>query len=282
MQRIGVHTSIAGGIHKSLERAHELGCNTLQIFSHNPRGWAIRDIASDEIKTFKRLKKKYYISPVFIHTSYLINPASAKEELRKKSLEMILHELDMADRIDAKYVVLHPGSASGDDPDIARKRVIECLGRIGEKRKFKAGLLLENTSGMRGDISSTIKDLSEIIRKVPKGVVSGICLDSCHAYAAGYNLRTKKGVNTLADEIHQYLGDGAVKLLHLNDSKKAMGSGLDRHEHLGKGAIGTAGLKKLLNHDAFRDLPVILETPKKTKEDDIMNLNKVRKLIGKP
>ncbi len=279
MRRIGVHTSIAGGICTGLERAKRLGCNTLQIFSHNPRAWAVKDIPQDEVSTFVKLRKKYGLSPVFIHTSYLINLASVKRELRKKSEQMVTYELDIADRIGAEYVVLHTGSASGDDPKSARKRVIESLTEISRKGKHRSGLLLENTAGQRGDITSKIYEIAEIIEKVPKGLISGICLDTCHAFCAGYNIRSEKGINALSDEIDRFLDRGMVRLLHLNDSKGILGSGRDRHEHIGKGEIGIRGIKKVLLHPRFNNIPVILETPKKSETNDIENLRRVRKLL---
>ena len=280
MRRIGVHTSIAGGIHKSLERSRKLGCNTLQIFSHNPRGWAARDIGREEINTFIELKKNYDMSPVIIHTSYLINLASSKEILRKKSVKMVKYELDIADKIGAEYVVLHTGSASGDDPKAARIRVIESLMEVSDRGKRRSGLLLENTAGQRGDITSKIYELSEIIENVPTGLISGICLDTCHAFSAGYDIRKVKGINTLSDEIEKYFDKDIVRLLHLNDSKGSLGSGLDRHTHIGKGEIGTKGIRKFLLLPRFSKIPVILETPKKSESDDIDNLRRVKKLLG--
>jgi len=278
MRRIGVHTSIAGGIHKSLERSRKLGCNTLQIFSHSPRGWAVRNITREEINTFMALKKNYDMSPVIIHTSYLINLASSKRDLRKKSVKMIKYELDIADKIGAEYVVLHTGSASGDDPKAARMRVIESLKEVSDRGNRRVGLLLENTAGQRGDITSRICELSEIIEKVPTGRISGICLDTCHAFSAGYDIRTMKGIKKLSDEIQKYFDKDTVRLLHLNDSKGSLGSGLDRHAHIGKGEIGTKGFRKFLLHPRFNEIPVILETPKKTESDDIENLRRVKKL----
>ncbi len=280
MRRIGVHTSIAGGIHKSLEKAKALDCNTLQIFSHSPRAWAIKDIPPDEIRKFVTLKKTYVMSPVCIHTSYLINLASTKSDLRKKSINMVKFELDFADRVGAEYVVLHTGSASGDDPASARKRVIEALKEISHRNKRTSGLLLENTSGKKGDITSRMYEIAEIIEGVPAGLISGICLDTCHAFSAGYDIRNEKGIKILYEEIKKYYNKNAVKLLHLNDSKVPLGSGADRHEHIGKGTIGTKGIKRILLHPGFNTLPVILETPKKSDVDDIANLKQVKKLLG--
>jgi deoxyribonuclease-4 len=279
-RRIGVHISIAGGIDKGLERARELGCSTVQLFSHNPRGWSIGSRDPQEITRFRTLKKEFDIRPVFIHTSYLINLASAQRDLLRKSVDMIMAELDIADEIDAEYVVLHTGSASGDLPGVARARAVEALKQVSEQGRWKAGLLLENTAGERGDITSRIADIAGIMEKVPSGLISGICLDTCHAFSAGYDIATERGIEGLAEEIGQYMSKEHLRLIHLNDSKKPMGSGVDRHEHIGEGTIGRAGLKKFLRHPFFLNIPLILETPKKADEDDKRNLSNVRVLAG--
>ncbi len=280
MRRLGVHTSIAGGLHLSLERARELGCNTIQIFYHNPRGWALRQREEDEISLFRNLADRYSIAPLFIHTSYLINLASADRMLCKKSMEMVIDELRIADSIGAQFVVLHTGSASGDDPRAARKRASAVLREVSKRGRWQAGLLLENTAGESGDITSRIEEISDIMENVPAGLISGICLDTCHAFAAGYRLISEDGIDSLAGDIEKYVGVGAVRLLHLNDSKGEISSGVDRHEHIGKGKIGIAGFTSLLKHPFYSGVPIILETPKKLKSDDAMNLGVVKRLIA--
>jgi deoxyribonuclease-4 len=280
-RRIGVHTSIAGGLHLSLERARELGCNTIQIFSHNPRGWEIKRKDAEEIRGFIEARRKYDISPVFIHTSYLINLASGNPSLAARSVDMVLQELDIADSVGAEYVVLHTGSASGEDPAAARKRAIASLKEIAGRGEWKAGLVLENTAGERGDITSKLKEISVIMEQVPGRLISGICLDTCHAFSAGYDISSDDGIQLLSDEIRKYIGRGKIRLLHLNDTKGALGSGLDRHEHIGQGKIGLRGFKHFINHKFFSDIPMILETPKKSPDDDLKNLKTVRKLMRK-
>jgi len=279
-RRIGVHVSIAGGLDKGLERARSLGCSTVQLFSHNPRGWGIGSRDPVEISRFRTLKKEFDIRPIFIHTSYLINLASPRTDLLKRSVEMIRAELDIADAIDAEYVVLHTGSASGDLPETARARAVEALKQVADQGRWKAGLLLENTAGERGDITSRIAEISSIIEKVPTGLIAGLCLDTCHAFSAGYDIAADDGIERLAEEIGRQLAKEDLRLIHLNDSKKPLGSGVDRHEHIGEGALGAAGLKKFLLHPFFLDSPLILETPKKTDEDDMRNLTNVRLLMG--
>jgi deoxyribonuclease IV len=279
MRRLGVHTSIAGGLHLSMERAHALGCTTLQIFSHNPRGWAVKAIPEEEAVRFKTLRAEFDISPVVIHTSYLINLASKDSLLLKKSLDLLVTEMDRADTIGADYVILHTGSASGEDERMARKRAVVALNSIADKKRWNAGLLIENTAGERGDISSAVPDLSEILAGVGGTLITGVCIDTCHAFAAGYALNEERGMQRMADEIERFVGAGKVKLIHLNDSKGASGSRIDRHEHIGFGRIGVKGLQRFIHCGPFRDAPLILETPKKQESDDPANLAKVRRMM---
>jgi len=280
MRRLGVHTSIAGGLHLSLERANALGCGTLQIFSHNPRGWAVKTVSEEDVSIFKSLRIKFDISPVYIHTSYLINMASGDRTLRKKSIALLVTEMDRADTTGADYVILHTGSASGDDEKVSRKRAIGTLNEFAQMGRWKAGLLIENTAGKRGDISSTIIDLSEIMTGVKWSLISGVCIDTCHAFAAGYNIRYNTGIQKISGEIGRYIGFDKLKLIHLNDSKGDVGSGIDRHEHIGLGKIGTKGLKQFINCQPLKDVPLILETPKKKESDDPGNLKKVRRMLN--
>lgn len=280
MRRLGVHTSIAEGLHLSLERAHALGCNTLQIFSHNPRGWYVKPLSEADISRFRSLRIQFNISPVYIHTSYLINIASKDALLRKKSIDLLSVELDRADAIGADYVILHAGSASGNDEHIARQRAVDALKAVACRKKWKAGLLIENTAGERGDISSGIRELAEIVHGVAGPLIAGVCIDTCHAFAAGYDIKTGKGLIRIADELEKYVGIDNAKLIHLNDSKGAAGSGLDRHEHIGCGKIGVKGLRRFINHGPFLNIPLILETPKKKESDDPENIAKTMKMMN--
>lgn len=279
MRRLGVHTSISGGIHLAVERAKRLGCNTLQLFSHNPRRWVIKTISEDVISDFKRLQRKYHIRPIFIHTSYLINLASADQLILEKSINLLAQEMDIADVLDVDYVILHTGSSSLDSKEVGLERVIDSLKKVSNKRKWRSKLLLENTAGEQGDISPYIEDLGKIIDKVGSPLIGGVVIDTCHAFAAGYEISSKKGLSEFVEEIERHLGLSNVKLIHLNDSKKGLNSHLDRHEHIGEGYIGKEGLKNFLSHPAFLEIPLILETPKKNEEDDRKNLEVVRSLL---
>jgi deoxyribonuclease IV len=279
MRRIGVHTSISEGLPRSLLRAKELGCDTLQIFSHNPRGWRIRERNPGEYEAFRRLRKEFDISPVFIHSSYLINLASRGADLRRKSMDMVASELDIADSVGADYVILHTGSASGEDPAAARKRAISCLVEVSARGRWRSGILLENTAGEKGDIASGIEAMGEILEAVPCGFVSGVCIDTCHAFSAGYDMRSAGAADFMAKELGNYIGINRVKLIHVNDSRESLGSGVDRHEHIGRGEIGLEGLRNILTQPVLVNIPLILETPKRADDDDRKNLSTVKRLI---
>ena len=278
-RRIGVHTSISGGVHLAVERAHELGCTTMQIFSHNPRQWFAGAIPDEQAQQFRRLREQHDVNPVFVHTSYLINLAATKLEILEKSVGLLIQEMDLADALGAEYVVLHTGSASQDEPENARRRAVGALRQVARVKQWQAKLLLENTAGERGDISSRIADIAAMIDAVESPLIGGICLDTCHAFAAGYDYGDEKHLDLLAEEIRQLLGSNGVKLIHLNDSKKGLGAGVDRHEHLGEGGIGLDALGGLIRHPLFASVPLVLETPKKTEEDDPRNLKIARTLI---
>jgi deoxyribonuclease-4 len=281
MRHIGVHTSIAGGIQKSLERAAQLGCNTLQIFSHSPRVWHVRERSQEEYASFRRLRQQTGIGPLFVHTSYLINLASRHRPLFEKSVAMLTEEMNIADLIGAEYLVLHPGSAAGDDPRKARKRAAAALSQVSENGEWRTGILLENTAGERGDITSGIAELCAVMEEADEKLVTGVCIDTCHAYAAGYDIASAEGLTSFSEELEKNFGCKRVKLIHLNDSRGELGSRLDRHQHIGKGRIGLKGFTNFLRHPCFAGIPLILETPKKTENDDPTNLRIVKSIMRK-
>ena len=278
---LGVHTSIAGGISKSVERAAALSCSTIQIFSRNPRQWKTNPIPAEEAKLFAALREKYDIGPAYIHASYLINLASLSKVTLNRSIKLLAFELKNADLLGAEYVVIHTGSASGDDGGKARARAAKSILKAAASGRFKASILLENTAGGKGDITSSIKTLAEIIDQCNGACIAGICIDTCHAFTSGYDLTSSDGIEKLVSEIKEHIGLNKLKLIHLNDSKKPLGSGVDRHEHIGQGFIGIGGFKKLLSYKRISRVPMILETPKKTEEDDKRNLKKVYRMLSK-
>jgi deoxyribonuclease-4 len=278
--RIGFHVSIAGGISLSIQRALDVGCTTMQLFTHSPRAWDFPPITSDEAEAFKRARAKSGISPVFVHTSYLINLASPNDELFHKSVAALRTELLRADEIGAEYVVTHLGSASGIDKNESMSRVASGLKLVFKGLKTTSQLLLENTACERGDVGCSFEDIAEIIRL--SGLEGlGVTVDTCHSYGAGYDLKTKAGLEETIDIIEKSLGFDKVKLIHLNDSKHPLASHKDRHEEIGLGELGEAAFKRILRHPRLRDISFVMETPKSGPEDDIRNMAVALKLAGK-
>lgn len=279
--RVGVHTSIGGGISQSIERAVLLNATTLQIFSHNPRQWRRSAITRGEAERFTILRQKYDMKPVFIHASYLINLASLSDTVLRKSVELLSYELMNADILGAEYVVLHTGSSKEEDKKAVRQRLVKAILKAVGSTPYRASLLLENTAGERGDIASSVRALAEIIDTCKSDRIAGICIDTCHAFSSGYDLSSREGVEKLISEIDEYIGFDKLKLIHLNDSKRPLGSGVDRHEHIGKGFIGLGGFKKILSDRRISKIPLILETPKETELDDKNNLKRVWGILSK-
>jgi deoxyribonuclease-4 len=277
--RIGFHVSISGGFSLAVQRAYELGCTTMQIFSRNPRGWTVKPLAKDDVAEFKRLREKYDIGPVFVHTNYLINLASTKPDLHERSIEQFVIDLERTEHLGAEYLVTHLGSASGQEPGWMIDRVSDALNMAMKLHKPQATILLENTAGEKGDVGYTFEQVKEVISRLSNTDMIGICYDTCHGFAAGYDIRTKKGVDAVAEKIDSTVGIGRLKGMHLNDCLRDFDSHVDRHWHIGEGKIGENGFKYLLNHEAFKDIPKIMETPKETEEDDPRNMKKVRSLV---
>jgi deoxyribonuclease-4 len=277
--RIGFHVSISGGFSVSVQRAYELGCNCMQIFSRNPRGWTVKPLDIGDIAEFKKLRAQYDIVPVFVHTNYLINLASSKPDLYEKSIEQFVIDLERAEALGAEYLVTHLGSASGQTPQWMIDRVSDALNMAMKLHPPKAMILLENTAGEKGDVGYELEQVGEVIERLKDASSTGICYDTCHGFAAGYDIRTKKDVEALAKKLEVTVGLNRLKGMHLNDCLRDFNSRVDRHWHIGEGKVGIEAFKILLNHPVFKDVPKIMETPKDTEEDDPRNMRTVRSLM---
>ena len=279
--RIGVHVSIAGHIYESLDRAHALGCNTMQIFSRNPRGWQSSKLADQDIKEFKRLKSEYGISPVVVHIPYLINLATPDDGLYKRSIDAYVEDMVQVDKLGAEYLVTHLGSHVGSGEDNGIKRFSNALGRIIERSKPKAMILLENTAGSGDGIGYRFEHLKRIIegQKDPSGI--GVCLDTAHTFAAGYDIKSKAGLEKTLKDFDRLLGLDRIKVVHFNDSLSEFESRVDRHQHIGKGKIGLEALGRIIRHPKLKNAAFIMETPKETDKDDKRNMAVARKLAVK-
>lgn len=277
--RLGFHVSISGGFSLAVQRAFELGCTCMQIFSRNPRGWTVKPLDKEDVAEFKKLREKWDVGPVFVHTNYLINLASPKPDLYEKSIEQLVIDIERTEALGAEYLVTHLGSASGQEPQWMIDRVSAALNMAMKLHPLKAMILLENTAGEKGDIGYELEQVQEVISLLKDSSHVGICYDTCHGFAAGYDIRTKNDVDVLAKKIDSLIGLDKLKGMHLNDCLRDFNSHVDRHWHIGEGKVGSEGFEALLNHPAFRDVPKIMETPKESEEDDPRNMRTVKSLI---
>jgi deoxyribonuclease-4 len=276
---LGVHVSGAGKIYESLNRAHDLGCNTMQIFARNPQQWQGNTLNDADVEEFKARRNKFKVDPVFIHISYLINLASPNPKLYKGSIQAYIKDMQEAERLRADYIVTHMGSHKDTSEDAGIERLVTALNKILENTlEAKVGILLENTSGSGSWLGYKFEHQKKIIAGLKKKSRVGLCLDTAHAYLAGYDLSTKEGLDSMLNEIERLVGIKLIKLIHLNDACGALASHHDRHDHIGQGSIGMEGMSRIINHPKLRDIPMILETPKDEPSSDAMNLKLVRKL----
>ncbi|MDD5691969.1 MAG: deoxyribonuclease IV [Candidatus Omnitrophica bacterium] len=277
---LGVHVSGAKKIYETLDIAHNLGCDTMQIFARSPQSWRHDfKLEPEDIGEFRARRKKYKISPVFIHISYLINLASPEPRLYNGSIQAYIEDIRDAEKLGADYIVTHMGSHKQTSEDAGIKRLVEALNKILEKTKgSKVGILLENTSGSGSWLGYRFYHQHKILKGIKQKARVGLCLDTAHAYLAGYDLSTKEGLENMLDEIQDLVGIKLIKLIHLNDAAGGLGSHHDRHDHIGRGHIGLSGMKRIISHPKLRKIPMILETPKTTEESDKENLKLVRKL----
>lgn len=275
---LGSHVSIAGSIYESIDRAVSLGCNTMQIFSRNPRGWQVTRLSPSDVEEFKKRRKEKGISPVIVHIPYIINLASGDNKLYNKSISAYIEDIERAGRLGAEYFCTHLGSHGGRGEDWGIKRFTEGLNEVLKNTSQGVTILLENTAGSGSWIGYKFEHIGRIIDGVKNNSRLGVCLDTCHTFTAGYDFRTEKGLQNLLKEFDKIIGLDKLKLIHLNDSKGKVGSNIDRHEHIGKGEIGLEAFKRFINHPKLKSLPYILETPKKTPKDDPMNIATVKKI----
>jgi deoxyribonuclease-4 len=279
---LGVHISGAGKIYQTLDRAAELKCQTMQIFARNPQQWRAGNLNPKDIEEFRSRRKKFHIDPVFIHISYLINLASPNPRLYQGSIRAYIEDMREAEKLKADYIVTHMGSHKETSEEAGIKRLVVALNKILSQTKgSKVGILLENTSGSGSWLGYKFAHQKKIIAGLKEKSRVGLCLDTAHAYLAGYNLATKEGLDKMLAEIDAQVGLKLIKLVHLNDAYGALASHNDRHDHIGKGSIGLEGMKRIITHPKLKNIPMILETPKDDETSDASNLALVRKLSKK-
>lgn len=275
--RFGFHISIHGSIDLSVNRAEELGCNTFQIFTRSPRQWNSPEIIPETAIAFREKMKNRDIKPVFAHMPYLPNLASPRNEIYLKSLKTLSSELERCKLLNIPYLVTHLGSHLGTGKHQGFSRLINGIDEVLFTSEKQVTLLLENTAGTKNSMGSTFEDLNHIIESLAHPEMVGICFDTSHAFAAGYDLRTEDNIEAIIQKIDELIGFERLKIVHLNDSKGEFNSHIDRHEHIGLGNIGEEGFRNLLA-SKFNKIPMIMETPKDIRRDDIGNMKKVKEL----
>ncbi|MEO0093661.1 MAG: deoxyribonuclease IV [candidate division WOR-3 bacterium] len=277
--RFGFHISIGGGLSKVAERARKKGCETIQLFSRNPRGWRYTDLDAKEVALFKKDIETSGLSPVFVHMPYLPNLASGEKELFRKSVASLIADLKRCEILAIPYLIMHVGKRMATDEEKAIENVAFGINEAFNKVANRVKLLLENTAGMGSEIGYNFSQLRAIIDLVEDKNRIGVVLDTAHAFEAGYNLATKEGLNAALKEFDQLVGLKRLHLLHLNDSKTELGSRIDRHWHIGEGKIGKEGFRNIINHPLLRNLPGIMETPRTNDKEDLKNMKTIRSLV---
>ncbi|BDQ34301.1 deoxyribonuclease IV [Pseudodesulfovibrio portus] len=277
---LGAHMSIAGGLHMAFDRIRQVGGTALQIFTRNQRQWKIPALTGYDVELFGVAREQWGNYPIAAHDSYLINLASDQEEQEKRSLLSFAEELKRIEVLNIPYLVTHPGSHLGRGVDAGVARYAANLDRAIERSGTETGMvLLETTAGQGTNLGSTFEELAAIIAASRHPERLGVCYDTCHTFAAGYDIRTPEAYAATFDAFDRTVGLDRLKFFHLNDSKTDFDSRRDRHEHIGKGAIGLDGFRNLMRDPRFKDVPKTLETPKdKDLEDDIRNLSILREL----
>lgn len=271
---LGAHMSIAGGLDQALLRGKAAGCDVIQIFSKSSNQWKAKPLLEEEIATFKKTRIETGIFPAMVHSSYLINIGSMKEEEWKKSIEALHIEMERVEALEIPYLVLHPGAHLGAGAEIGVSRAAEALNLLFQRTAgFKMKILIEVTAGQGSCIGSRFEEVGSILDRIKVPERIGVCFDTCHVFAAGYDLRTQAQYEETMTALDRAVGLPRVLAFHLNDCKKDLGCRVDRHEHIGQGKMGIAPFVSLMNDRRFFGLPMVLETPKgREMAEDIMNL----------
>lgn len=278
--KLGLHISIQGKLDEAIDRTVERGCNTLQLFTRNPRGWSYRPLNLEIVDRFIKKNEVFDVKPIFAHMPYLPNLASAHTDVYDKSVKSLTVELDRCAQLEIQYLVMHLGSNLGAGKKAGLNRIVNALNLAFSNSKGYTTALLENTAGSTNSMGSTFEDIQKVIEGVVENDRIGVCLDTCHAFAAGYDLATLRGLKLTLERFDKVIGLHRLRLVHLNDSKGGLRSRWDRHEHIGLGKIGEEGFLNILSSPLV-ERPLILETPIDERRSDVENLCKVRELFQK-
>lgn len=280
--RVGAHTSIAGGLHLALERGAEAGCDVVQIFSKSNQQWAARPINEPDLAAWGEARARTGVAPELVHASYLINLASPDRALREKSIRSLEVEYRRAAMLGVPRLVLHPGAHLGSGEAAGIRRVAAALDRVLARHPDDpTRILLETTAGQKSSLGHCFDHFGDVLALAREPDRLGVCIDTCHLHAAGYDLGTAAGWQRTLESCDSALGPGRIEAVHANDSKTPRGSRVDRHEHLGRGSIGLGAFRRLVNEPRLAGAPMVLETPKPTPHADAINLAILRALHGK-
>ena len=271
--QVGCHVSASGSIDKSVDNAVERDCSAFQIFTRSPRSWHAKDLTKEVIDAFKSKLKDSKIDrfATCAHMPYLPNLATPKDDAFEKSVNTLINEVERCAQLGIPYLVTHLGSHLGTGEEAGIKKLVEALTKAGQT-KNDVMILLENTAGQKNSVGSDFKQLGEIFKQLKPGKKFGVCLDTCHAFVAGYDLRTANKVKETFKEFDKHVGIENLKILHLNDARGEIGCNLDRHYHLGLGGIGEEGITSVVKFANKKKIPIILETPIDDDRDDFENV----------
>lgn len=278
---LGMQVSISRRMYESVDRARERGCEAMQIFSRNPRAWKSKDLSLAEVEELKKRRAEAGIAPLIVHIPYLINLATPDEELYLRSMEAYIADIKRAETLGAEYFVTHMGNHKGKGEEWGLARLAKALERIISATQPELMILLENTAGSGSSLGGKVEHFKRVVESREGSEHLGFCLDTCHAFAAGYDVSTEKGLERTLREVNELIGEERIKVVHVNDSKTGLNSRVDRHEHIGRGKIGLEGMRTIINHPLLKELPFILETPVKSIEDDLRNMATLRSLRRK-
>jgi deoxyribonuclease-4 len=281
---LGAHFSISKGLHNALYEAAKYGCTALQIFTKNSSAWKERTLTHEEIDRFDKAIEQTGITSIASHTSYLINLATPERKKHAMSCNALRQELVRSSLLNIPFVVLHPGAHLGKGKETGVEKVALSINEIfAQTPDIQIRLLLETTAGQGSALGHTFEQLASIMEKIENQDRIGICLDTSHVFAAGYDIRTPASYRKTTDAFNEIIGFENLYVIHLNDSKRKMGSRVDRHEHIGKGYIGIKAFELLMNDMRFWNVPKIIETPKQKDDPDMdkMNLSRLRSLVFK-
>jgi len=282
-KRIGVHLGTAGGASNAVDRAHEIGANTLQIFSSSPRMWRPQKIDPKQAERMRMQRAKLDVGPLVIHTSYLVNVCSQTEDFREKSVVAFRGEIERALMLGAEYLVLHPGSWKGLTRNEGLKLAAESIQRAVDGLPWQGtdfSVLIENTAGAECSLGGNFEQVAELVARLKAHAPVGVCLDTCHTHVSGYDFTTQEGYLETITQADITFGVDAVRVWHCNDAKALRGSKLDRHEHIGQGNIGIEPFRWLLNDPRFADCAFVAETPNDEPGDEERNVKVLKSLVG--